>query len=309
MTNKLSILFCAFLAYALLACNSGSNPPSAEQTPKKAEEDTVEIWADTSLRVIMNEQKKAFENSYPGPKLRILYFQEDQVVQGLMDNRSSMAVLHRALTPGESAFLAKKEEYKPREYTIAYDAFVFVTSMENKRDSLWTKDIKECFTSPKPGLKLVFENSHANAVHYLGQYFSLSSNQFNNAFARNSVQELMDFLRHEPEYIGVIPFSYICDTEAEETVKLLENLKVLNIARQDSINPKKHLLVNPSQESITTRAYPFVMPIVLLDCSMEKNSGTAFVNYLFKPRAQRLILKCGLTPAVFPGRELKVISH
>lgn len=308
MMNRQSIIFCIILGCALPACNSGSNQGTG-QTAKKIEEDTVEIWADTSLRVIMNEQKKAFENTYPGPKLRILYFQEEQIIKGLMDNRSSLAVLQRELTPGESAFLAKKEEYKPREYTIAYDAFVFVTSMDNQRDSLWIKDIKECFTSSKPGLKLVFENSRSNAVHYLGKYFSLSAGQFGNAFSKNSVQELMDFLRHEPAYIGIIPFSYICDTEAEETVQLLENLKVLNIACPDSANTKKHLLVNPSQESITTRAYPFVMPIVLLDCSMEKNSGTAFVNYIFKPKAQRLILKCGLTPAVFPGREIKVISH
>lgn len=306
--NKLVIVLYTVLSCALLSCSNGSKQ-GAQQAVKNPAEDTVEIWADTSLRVILNEQKKAFENSYPGPKLRILYFQEEQVVKALMANRSSLAVLHRELTPGESAFLAKKEEYKPREYTIAYDAFVFVTSMENRRDSLWVKDIKECFTAPKPGLKLVFENSHSNAVHYLGQYYSLSASQFSNAFSKNNVQELMDFLRHEPAYIGVIPFSYICDVEADETVKLLENLKVLNIARPDSAKPGKHLLVNPSQESITTRDYPFVMPIVLLDCSMEQNSGTAFVNYIFKPKAQRLILKCGLTPAVFPGREIKVITH
>jgi ABC-type phosphate transport system substrate-binding protein len=90
--------------------------------------------------------------------------------------------------------------------------------------------------------------------------------------------------------------------ESDSTAAFLKDLKVLPVTAADSTGTIYTTL--PTQSSISTKEYPMISPIVLVNCGMEKKSGTNFVNFLFKTKAQRLILKCGLSPAIFPGREV-----
>ena len=85
---------------------------------------------------------------------------------------------------------------------------------------------------------------------------------------------------------------------------MLEGLKVFSIICLDS--NKKSISVIPSQSSIASKEYPLINPIVFVNSNMPFKSGINFVNYLYKPRAQRLTLKLGLCPAIFPGREIKI---
>jgi phosphate transport system substrate-binding protein len=123
-------------------------------------------------------------------------------------------------------------------------------------------------------------------------------------YTQNSPKELFAYLKAYPNSIGVIPFSYISDVESESIAEMLIGLKVLSVNYSDS--SKKRITVLPSQSSIATNEYPLITPIVFINSNMPFKSGINFVNYLYKPRAQRLVLKLGLCPAIFPGREIKI---
>lgn len=292
-------LLLVLLFLFVTACNN-----NAKQA-KIAVKDTLEIWVDTSLAVLINEQRKAYENDHFNPIIQLRYKQETDIIKQLMSNQLNCAVLQRKLTENESNFFKQKEDFVPKQYVIAHDAMVFIANNKNKKEVLTEVEVENYFsTSSVADFQLVFESNACQAIPYFKSYYGLNETQLKKAYSKNELNDLLDFLKKDINSIGIIPFSYISDIEAQSTIEMLKGLKVLSIKYIDS--SKKELTINPSQESITTKDYPYTMPIVLVNCNMEKKSGTTFVNYIFKPKAQRLFLKCGMVPAVFPGREVKI---
>ncbi len=270
--------------------------------------DTLEIWVDTSLAVLINEQRKAFENEYNTPFIQLHYAQESSIIKKLLSNELNCAVLQRNLSGEEARFLTSKEDFNPKQYIIAHDAFVFIANKECELEYMTPEHLSVYFTGKNlMKYQFVFESNNCQAIPYFKSYLHLNDAEMSKGFSKNGLQDLIDFISKDKNSIGIIPFSYISDIEAESTSEMLKNLKILSVKYTDSTNTE--LLVNPSQESITTKDYPYTMPIVLLNCNMEKKSGTNFVNYIFKPKAQRLFLRCGMVPAIFPGREVIINTN
>jgi phosphate transport system substrate-binding protein len=286
------------LLIQFFACNNANKPAD-----KQIKADTLTVWADTSLMVFSNEHKKAFENAGKPPVINLLYKNESEIVSALINGKIQAAFLQRLLSPAEASAIEKLADFYPKQYTTSYDAFVFVSSTKNAFDSLSIENI-ESMLKGKSNLNLIVENKRALSVQYMKSRFNLSNNQLSNLFTQNSTAELFQYLRSNTNAIGIIPFSYISDVESESIADMLNGLKVLSINYLDS--SKKRATVLPSQSSIASREYPFVNPIVFINSNMPFKSGINFVNYLFKPKAQRLTLKLGLCPAIFPGREIKI---
>ena len=299
MNNKIFLKIGLVLILIQFFACTNANKPNVKQ--KNA--DTLTVWADTSLMVFSNEHKKAFENAGKPPVINLLYKNESEIVSALISGKIQAAFLQRLLSPAEASAIQKLAEFYPKQYTTSYDAFVFVSSTKNAFDSLSIENI-ESMLKGKSNLNLVVENKRALSVQYMKSRFNLNNDQLSHLFTQNSTAELFQYLRSNPNSIGIIPFSYISDVESESIAEMLNGLKVLSINYLDS--SLKRLTVLPSQSSIASREYPFVNPIVFINSNMPFKSGINFVNYLFKPKAQRLTLKLGLCPAIFPGREIKI---
>jgi phosphate transport system substrate-binding protein len=301
MNNKLFIrIGLVLLLIQFFSCTNSNTPRT-----KQSKADTLLVWADTSLGVFANEHKKAFENAGKPPVISLVYKNEAEIISALLNNKIHAAFLQRLLSPAEAAAIEKLIEFYPKQYTIAYDAFVLVCSNKNSFEGIALADIKSVLKGQKNStLNFVVENKKALSVQFLKSKFSLSNQQLANLYSKNSTEELFQFLKSNPNSIGVIPFSYICDVESEPIAEMLGGLKVLSISYLDSNN--KSMSVIPSQSSIASKDYPLINPIVFINSNMPFKSGINFVNYLYKPRAQRLVLKLGLCPAIFPGREIKI---
>jgi phosphate transport system substrate-binding protein len=288
---------------AVLSVSSCGNS-SAGKTGLSAA-DTFTIWADSSLRVLMNEQRKSFSNIYTKPQLEFQYYNEADIIKALMSNAVSTAVLRRKLSAAESDFLSKKEDFTPKQYIIAYDAYVLIAGKSNPRQDISLKELTDYFSGKgSSGFTLSVAHNASQTLRFLNDRFNAQLKHKSPLYAAGSLNELLDYVRNSPGGLAVIPFSYISDIEAETTIALLDKIKVLPFRIADSARVQR--LVFPSQETIATKEYPLLTPIVLVNCNMEKKSGTNFVNFLYKPKAQRLILKCGLCPAIFPGREVNI---
>ncbi len=300
------IRFFIFLsAYsALTACK----PSDSNRTAKNSEKDTMRLWVDSSLSVLVNEERKSFENIYFGSSILLENKNENQLIKGLLNNSISAAVLHRELSTSEVDFLQKKENFKPKQYIIAYDAYVFVCRTDNPLKHLSIKDLEAYLKQTEDkGFTLSVENSSSQSVQFLKSYFALNEANIRTLYASTDLLSLLNYVRTAKNAVALLPFSYISDIQAAPTVELLKDLKVLPLQYSDSTG--KTQSVFPSQETITTKAYPLISPIVLVNCNMEEKLGTTFVNFIFKQKAQRLILKFGLCPAIFPGREIRINTN
>lgn len=283
----------------LMACNQ----PNANSTEAQSAVDTIDCWVDSSLLVLAREEVKAFDNIYKFPRLDLSAYNESDIVKGLVDNKVNLAILHRLLDSNELAYLSQKEQFKPKQYEFAYDAYVFISAISSGIDSIDYDRISSSLRSKTgAGMTICVENPGAQSLKFLKSHFKLDGEQLKNISSLGSMGAMMNYLRNNPGTFGVIPFSVIADIEAEKTVKFLEGLRVLKV----NVRMKPgHVLqaVEPSQSTIATKEYPLISPIVLVNCNMDKKSGTNFVNYIFKTKSQRLIQQFGLCPAIFPGRE------
>ncbi len=288
---------------AIAACNSNSNTSKTNSQTNTNSIDTIDLWVDSSVYTIANEERKSFENVYNFPRLKISSYNEDNIVKGLLENAVSFAILHRKLTEKEIEYLRKKESFTPKQYEFAYDAYVFLSSDPNRK-SLSLSDVQSYFNSDKQVFSLSIENSNAQAKTYLKSQFNLNNQQLSKLFAAKSLFDLIQKTKQSPNVIAIIPFSYISDVESDSIANLIKGLKVLPVSYTDRNGVIRSAA--PSQETITTKEYPLISPLVLLNCNINEKSGTNFVNFIFKQKAQRLILKCGLVPAIFPGREILI---
>lgn len=302
--NNFCFGFLLAVPVLLGACQNNTGGKTTAKT-----KDTLEIWVDSSLRVLMSEHKKAFENSINNPFVKLELKNEVQIINGLLSNQISCAVLHRKLSASEAEALRKREDFTPKQYEFAYDAFVCLSAENNPENAVADAAIRSTLNGRGiPGLELAVENGQAQAARFLAdRYTPGSESRLATAlFAPGSLESLVNYLRNKPGSVGVVPFSYIADPRLPFTRSLLNGLKTMAVSYRDSAGMAR--TEYPSQETICTREYPFVSPLVLINANMEKKSGTNFVNYLFKPKAQRLVLKCGLCPAIAPGREVIIQS-
>lgn len=285
------------------ACNSNSNTSKTTSQNTNTSIDTIDLWVDSSIYTIANEERKSFENVYNFPRLNITSYNEDNIVKGLMDNSVSFAILHRKLNEKEIEYLRKKESFTPKQYEFAYDAYVFLSSDPNRKSISYT-ELQSYFNSDKQQFSLSIENHNAQAKSFIKTQFNLSNQQLSKLYAAKSLFDLIQKTKQSSNVIAVIPFSYISDVESDSIANLIKGLKVLSVTYADRNGVIR--AISPSQETITTKEYPLISPLVLLNCNIKEKSGTNFVNFIFKQKAQRLILKCGLVPAIFPGREILI---
>ncbi len=283
----------AVLIVQLVACNSDANHQASTKS-----NDTLHVWVDSSLRALVNEEVKSFEGINKPPVLQLHLANEADLVQGMLNNTIDAAVTQRELSASELMLIQKQEDFNAKQHIFAKQAFVLIASEQFKTNYIDLASVLSSMTQNQPH-SIVVEASKASAVKFLMDHFHLSQ-QPQYLFAENGLNNMMSYLRLHQNVIGVLPYSYLSDVYAQKDMPFLKGLKILSIANSDST------AILPSQSSIASGEYPLVNSIVLINANMKQKSGINFVNYLFKPSAQRLILKFGLVPVIFPGRELLI---
>ena len=287
-------LLIAVLIVQLVACNSDAQ----QQVNHSKTNDTLHVWVDSSLRALVNEEIKSFEGINKPPVIQLHLANEADVFQGMLNNSIDAAVTQRELSATELALIQKQEDFNAKQHIFAKQAFVLIASEQFKSNYIDLASVLSSMTNNQPH-SIVVEASKSSAVKFLMDHFQLSQ-QPQYLFAENGLNAMLAYIRSHQNAIGVLPYTYISDVYAQADLPMLKGLKILSIANADST------VIEPSQSSIASGNYPLVNSIVLINANMKQKSGINFVNYLFKPSAQRLILKFGLVPVIFPGRELLI---
>jgi phosphate transport system substrate-binding protein len=247
---------------------------------------------------LVKEEVKSFAGINKPPVVNLHIANEADLFHGMLNNTIDLAVTQRLLTVTEIAHIQKQEDFNAKQHVFAKQAYVLIASEQFKSKHIDLSSVLSSMTQKQPHT-IVVEASKSASVKFVMDYFHLNQ-QPQYLFAENGLNGMLSYLRSHQNAIGVLPYTYISDIYAQAELPILKGLKILSIANADST------VIAPSQSSIASGTYPLVNSIVLINANMKQKSGINFVNYLFKPSAQRLILKFGLVPVNFPGRELLI---
>lgn len=302
--NTYKVFFLLVLGFSFSRCsNSGSFDKDVENLNKGE----IVIYADESYTTLVGELIKSYENVYPEAKIKATYGSDKEILDAFLQNKTQMIITGRELNSTELAALEKTQKFEPEQFKIATEAIAVITSSNNP-DTVF--DMDEFIKSRKPGYtgkyqntNFVFNKANGSMINQLieGEGASLL-----NMFSLDNKDTLASYISANENAIGFISFAEISDMDDPTAQAILEGIKVLSVSKTDEKGVEK--VYDLSQSTIATNSYPLQRSVTVVKGNIAQLLGTGFVNFVYRSKASRIILKSGLIPAKMPERQIKVVE-
>ena len=310
-----SLLNFILISCALLMVSCSNKTGEASETTTTGD---IRIGADDNLRLITEAEIFIFETDYKRAKVRPVYGSEGDVMDLLIQDSVRLVVIGRKLTDNERSFFNSKNIH-PREQKIAYDGLAFVINKANADSTFAYDEVKALFTG-KAGhwsdfdpsnsddpIQVVFDNPRSGNAGFIKQHFGLKELP-SNCYALKSNEEVLKYVENNPGSIGIIGSNYISDVDDSLSQSILKRIKVARIAAADDPKALKGYH-RPYQEYLADESYPFRREIYIISRELGTHLGNGFIAFVTGDKGQRIILKAGLVPVVFPTRSVEIISE
>jgi phosphate transport system substrate-binding protein len=279
---------------------------SQKQSPAKEAEgkiDSATIYCDEAFRDLIDQEVRIYEVELGDKHVNIVYTTETEALKKLSTDSFAMVIIGRRLREQERSEILKRTNLQAEEHTFATDAVAVVAGPGLDRDTIAFTTVLSLLTNASHDYDLVFEGNGSGVINYMFAQIANTS-VHPSAFAAKNIDELADYLRKDKKAIGFIPFSRISDENDSSATDLLKKVKVLYVSKADSTG--RMISATACQSEIADGSYALDRPINLILHTMDDKVGTGFVNFLYKERSGRIILKSGLVPSIMPQRVINV---
>ncbi len=299
LQNKL--LIPVLLALAGLATATGCKSGSFDERTENLNKGTLTIWADTGYAVLVEELIQSYENVYPESDIRAVYASDAEVMAAMMADKTRMAITGHGLTKAQEQELTRLQEVTPEQFRIGREAIAVIAGYDFA-DSVFDFDAFLQGNSPDAGISYVFNKENSSIItELLG-----TAGARNNMFSLASADTVIGYVSRKPDAIGFIAFALISDFDDPAVQEILKKVKVLQVAKADSTGKK---IVTPlSQSTIASNDYPFQRYVTVIKGNTPELLGTGFVNFLYRSKSSRIMLKAGLVPEKMPERQVKIVE-
>jgi len=286
------LLFVAFVFLAI-TCKQGENPRTETMTEGKAT-----LLVDETLTPIVEAQVQIFEDRYDA-KIAILPKSESEVIQTMVKDSSSIAILARTLTPQEiKAFENKK--LIPRITPFAKDAIAIISNKSNKDTLIALQDMVSIMQG-KTQTKfkgLVFDNPNSSTARFMCELAGLKSLPQKNVYSFKTNNEVIKYIAENDGMIGVVGINYIYQPSTQ-IQSAIDNINVLSVKGTDN------KYYSPTQNDIAEGKYPLARDLYAVNCQGYVGIGMGFSAFMTSEIGQRIILKSGLVPIRVPSRKIQ----
>jgi phosphate transport system substrate-binding protein len=292
-TFKLIVAYCVlFLA---ISCNK-----SADATQETILKGNATLLVDATLMPVMEDQVQIFESRYEAT-IKMNAQSETEVIQSLVKDTSSIAVLSRKLNTDEMKIFANRKII-PKITPIAIDAVTLITN-KNSNDTL--VDIRDVIDfmngNSSPKIKgLVFDNPNSSTVRYMNTLAGLTSIPQKGVFSFGTNNEVIKFVSQNEGMIGVVGLNWLTQPRPEMQ-PYVDKVAVLSVKGNNQND-----FYAPDQNNIAEGKYPLSRELYIVNCQGFSGLGMGFASFVAGDIGQRIILKSGLLPYKVPPRKLSI---
>lgn len=262
---------------------------------------TLTLATDINLKEIAEQLTEIYEHDYVHAKIRLNFQPQDKIISDFINGKITSMIVNRNLTEKEIEIASQNQESRIVENILAYNAVALIAN-KNFKDSVIDIAGLKNYLQPDSEIKLVFDNKQSGIAKLILEKEKLNASLFKNALVVNNVNEVIEFVNQNRSSVGFIPFNFISDVQRKETSEILSKVNILAIQQNDTIS-------NISQQSIYDNKYPLQQTITITLGKNPENLATAFVNWVVKERAAKILLKAGLVPRLMPDRNLNIQSE
>lgn len=305
MRVLIKVGFLVFIAAgAILACKGESSGKSvaAKETLLAG---NITIYVDNTVQPIVEDVLAVFHSVYDRAGIKQANRTEKEIIQLLLNDSATVAVLPRKLSAEEEAYFIDKK-IKPRIEEFATDAIALIVNERSKDSVINLEEILKVLRGQPSGKvqKLVFDNAGSSTVQYLMKMAGVNNVAAGKIYSLNSNEEVIKYIHDNDGAIGVIGLNWLLQPPGSLT-NYVKNIKVLGV---DNVNVDKteKKYYKPSQEHLATGFYPLTRKLYVLNYQGRQGLGMGFATYTGGIEGQRIILKSGLLPVRIPTREIAV---
>ena len=298
MSNKFTFhIISLFIVFMMFSCNTKNN-----KTPKDEwNVGSITIPTDENLKDIVEQLALIYEHDYSQAKINFNFQPQDKIISDFLNGKITSMIINRNLTKAEIELGTQNQQTKVVENTLAYNAIALIAN-KTFTDTIINLSSLKNYLQPNSNTKLVFDNTKSGIAKFILEKEKLDISLFKNALVVNNTDEVIDFIDRNNTSIGFIPFNYISNTHTDKAKAILSKIKTLAI--MDGRN-----IYSLSQQSLYDFKYPLAQPITIILGKNPETVGTAFVNWLVKERASKILLKAGLVPYYMPNRNINVLDE
>lgn len=290
---RLSSLFILFLFIA--ACNK-SNTTNQETILKGK----ATLLVDETIKPIMEDQIEIFENRYEA-RIKLDARSENEVIQSLVKDTSSIAVLARKLNDDEMKVFASRKII-PKTTPIAIDAIALITNRNSKDSLVALNDVLNFMKGKTDGkIKgLVFDNPNSSTVRYMNSLAGLPSIPQKGVFSFATNNEVIKFVSENEGMIGVVGLNWL----SQPTPEMQHYVDKVNLLSVKGLKDSNYY--TPDQNNIAQGKYALARELYIVNCQGFSGLGMGFASFVAGDIGQRIILKSGLLPYKIPPRKLNI---
>ncbi len=309
--NLLSYFLLALFFTGIYSCGSDAFKPDLSDTPTSGH---LNICLDESFSPLLSAQAETFLALYKNANINLRTKTETEVFNDLMNDSCKVIVVGRELSNDQLKYFEQKK-VMAKTLKIAVDALAFIVNADNP-DSLFTaSQIKDIITGKLIDWKnissgnnlgsiaVVFDKAGSSNTRYLSEKF-LNKQPFpSNCFALQSNNDVINYVQHKKNAIGIIGVSWISDSNDTTAMSFLHKVKVVAIKNDDSQEFTDYY--KPFQAYIALHQYPFTRDVFLINRQARNGLGTGFASFVAGDQGQRIVRLKGLLPATMPIRLVK----
>ena len=286
--------------FVLSACNHPQNP-LAYQSETHSRGKAV-VYIEEAFKPLFTTGISTFEGQYPKAKIIPKYLTENEIVQAMYDRKAKTIVISRDLDEKEKNYL-RSIKIELRSEKIAVDAIALIVHPSNKDTLITVDELKALLTGKNTRwnatgneIKVVYDKPNSANFNYLTK---LCGNQANNKaiFAAKSNEEVINFVKKNPNAMGIIGLNWISDDDDFDTKDFLKGIKVMGVAKK-----KNTTYFQPYNGFMYTQEYPLTRDIWMINKGRRSGLHSGFVLLMKNEIGQTIIQQAGLVPANSPVR-------
>jgi phosphate transport system substrate-binding protein len=261
----------------------------------------IKIFIDESFKKLFQTSIDTFMSQNPRATIKAEYIAETAVIQALFDNKTKTIVISRDLTDKEKLFL-KTKQVEVRSNKIATDGVGLIVHPSNADTLLTITQLKNILqgktTKWKSGNKIqvVFDKPNSANFNFLKELCNNKPIE-NFVSAVNSNEEVIQFVKDNPNAIGVIGINWISDMQDFDTEDFLDGIKVVSVGKDNHTG-----YYQPYPGVIYTNEYPLTRDIWMINKGKRSGLNTGLVNFMTGEAGQLIIQQSSLVPYNAPVR-------
>lgn len=295
MNSTFKLIVAIWVLFLAISCNK-----SADATQETILKGNATLLVDATLMPVMEDQVQIFESRYEAT-IKMKVQSETEVIQSLVKDTSSIAVLSRKLNTDEMKIFANRKII-PKTTPFAIDAVALITN-KNSNDTL--VDIRDVidFMNGKssPKIKgLVFDNPNSSTVRYMNTLAGLTSIPQKGVFSFGTNNEVIKFVTQNEGMIGIVGLNWLTQPRPEMQ-PYVDKVAVLSVKGNNQND-----FYAPDQNNIAEGKYPLSRELYIVNCQGFSGLGMGFASFVAGDIGQRIILKSGLMPYKVPPRKLSI---